>query len=360
MAFRVGRLESLPIPYFIYGMSVLQSNGCRRIFVDGEICGWLLIVVNLLAMKSFFCYFAPNLVYYTIKIMGKKQRRTRVRHGLQGVTLCISTALVLILLGMIVFSVLTARNLSSYVKENLTVTMMLGEDITDPEAKLLCNDLKKRQYISRITYISKEQALKEQTEAMGTDPSEFLGMNPFVACIELQLKAQYANSDSLKWISAALKGDKRVTDITYPQDLMDSVNNNLNKINLVLLVLAALLTCVSFSLINNTVKLGMYARRFTIHTMKLVGASWGFIRRPFLGNAIGIGLLAAVLADAVLAAGVYALYTYEPGVLTVITWQVMAITGGTVFVFGLLITLFCAWVAVNKFLRMKAGDLYKI
>ena len=341
-------------------MSVLQPNGCRQVFVDGEICGWLLIVVNLLAMKSFFCYFAPNLVYYTIKIMGKKQRRTRVRHGLQGVTLCISTALVLILLGMIVFSVLTARNLSSYVKENLTVTMMLGEDITDPEAKQLCNELNKRKYISRITYISKEQALKEQTEAMGTDPSEFLGMNPFVASIELQLKAQYANSDSLKWISAALKGDKRVTDITYPQDLMDSVNNNLNKINLVLLVLAALLTCVSFSLINNTVKLGMYARRFTIHTMKLVGASWGFIRRPFLGNAIGIGLLAAVLADAVLAAGVYALYTYEPGVLTVITWQVMAITGGTVFVFGLLITLFCAWVAVNKFLRMKAGDLYKI
>ena len=292
--------------------------------------------------------------------MGKRKKTSRVRHGLQGITLCISTALVLILLGMVVFSVLSARNLSSYVKENLTVTMMLGEDITDPEAGRLCKELGKRPYINHITYISKEQALKEQTAAMGTDPSEFLGMNPFVASIELQLKAQYANTDSLKWISAALKSDKRVTDITYPQDLMDSVNSNLNKINLVLLVLAVLLTCVSFSLINNTVRLGMYARRFTIHTMKLVGASWGFIRKPFLGNAIGIGLLAALLADGVLAGGVYALYTYEPGVMTVITWQVMAITGGSVFLFGLLITLLCAWVAVNKFLRMKAGDLYKI
>ena len=205
-----------------------------------------------------------------------------------------------------------------------------------------------------------EQALKEQTEAMGTDPSEFLGMNPFVASIELQLRAQYANTDSLKWISTNLKSDKRITDITYPQDLMDSVNRNLNKINIVLLVLAVLLTCVSFSLINNTVKLGMYARRFTIHTMKLVGASWSFIRRPFLGNAVGIGLLAAVIADAVLAAGVYALYTYEPGVLTVITWEVMAVTGGAVFLFGLLITLLCAYFSVNRFLRMKAGDLYKI
>lgn len=292
--------------------------------------------------------------------MGKRRKNTRIRQGLQGVTLCISTALVLILLGMVVFSVLSARNLSAYVKENLTVTMMLGEDMTDPEARRLCKDLYKRPYISRLTYISKEQALKEQTEAMGTDPSEFLGVNPFVASIELQLKAEYANTDSLKWISRELKKDSKVTDITYPQDLMDSVNRNLNKINLVLLVLAVLLTCVSFSLINNTVKLGMYARRFTIHTMKLVGASWGFIRRPFLGNAVGIGLLASLIADGVLAGGVYALYTYEPGVLTVVTWQVMAVTGASVFVFGLVITLFCAFVSVNKFLRMKAGDLYKI
>lgn len=292
--------------------------------------------------------------------MGKKQNKTRVRHGLQGVTLCISTALVLILLGMVVFSVLTARNLSAYVKENLTVTMMLGEDITDPEARQLCNELRSHPYISNITYISKEQALKEQTAAMGTDPSEFLGMNPFVASIELQLKAQYANTDSLKWISKDIKADKRVADVTYPQDLMDSVNRNLNKINLVLLVLAVLLTCVSFSLINNTVKLGMYARRFTIHTMKLVGASWSFIRRPFLRNAMGIGVLAAVIADAVLGGGIYALSTYEPGVMKVITWQVMAITGGAVFLFGVLITLLCACFSVNKFLRMKAGDLYKI
>ena len=292
--------------------------------------------------------------------MGKKRNRPRVRYGLQGVTLGISTALVLILVGMGVFSVLSARNLSEYVKENLTVTMMLGEEITDPEAKQLCSELRKRPYINNIVYISKEQALKEQTAAMGTDPSEFIGMNPFTASIELQLKAQYANTDSLKKITPALKSDRRVTDITYPQDLMDSVNRNLNKVNLVLLVLAVLLTCVSFSLINNTVRLGMYARRFTIHTMKLVGASWGFIRRPFLARAVGIGLLAALLADGVLAAGVYALYTYEPGVLTVVTWQVLAVTGGSVFLFGLLITLFCAGVAVNKFLRMKAGDLYKI
>ncbi len=292
--------------------------------------------------------------------MTKKHRKTGSRHGLQAVTLCISTAMVLVLLGMVVFSVLSAQNLSAYVKENLTVTMVLSQDMSNPEAKALTNQLRKLPYINRVEYISKEQVLKEQTEAMGTDPSEFIGMNPFVGSMEVQLKAQYANTDSLKWIAKSLKKNQKVTDITYPQDLMDSVNNNLQRINMVLLVLAVLLTFVSFSLINNTVRLGMYARRFTIHTMKLVGASWGFIRGPFVRNAVGLGLLAAVVADGVLAGGVYALYMYEPDVLVVLTWEVLAITGGSVLLFGILITLFCSWLSVNRFLRMKAGDLYKI
>ena len=292
--------------------------------------------------------------------MTKKHRKTGSRHGLQAVTLCISTAMVLVLLGMVVFSVLSAQNLSAYVKENLTVTMVLSQDMSNPEAKALTNQLRKLPYINRVEYISKEQVLKEQTGAMGTDPSEFIGMNPFVGSMEVQLKAQYANTDSLKWIAKSLKKNQKVTDITYPQDLMDSVNNNLQRINMVLLVLAVLLTFVSFSLINNTVRLGMYARRFTIHTMKLVGASWGFIRGPFVRNAMGLGLLAAVVADGVLAGGVYALYMYEPDVLVVLTWEVLAITGGSVLLFGILITLFCSWLSVNRFLRMKAGDLYKI
>ena len=292
--------------------------------------------------------------------MTKKHRKTGSRHGLQAVTLCISTAMVLVLLGMVVFSVLSAQNLSAYVKENLTVTMVLSQDMSNPEAKALTNQLRKLPYINRVEYISKEQVLKEQTEAMGTDPSEFIGMNPFVGSMEVQLKAQYANTDSLKWIAKSLKKNQKVTDITYPQDLMDSVNNNLQRINMVLLVLAVLLTFVSFSLINNTVRLGMYARRFTIHTMKLVGASWGFIRGPFVRNAMGLGLLAAVVADGVLAGGVYALYMYEPDVLVVLTWEVLAITGGSVLLFGILITVFSATISVNKFLKMKAGDLYKI
>ena len=294
--------------------------------------------------------------------MAKKHKKKTRRHGsLQVVTLCISTAMVLILLGMVVFSVLTAHNLSSYVRENLTVTMMLGEDVTSSEALNLCNDIKARPYIAHTTYISPEQALKEHIKAMGSDPTEFLdGGNPFVGSIELQLNADYANSDSLKWISKELKAKGKVTDITYPKDLIDEVNSNIKKISIVLLILAGLLTFVSFSLISNTIRLSVYARRFTIHTMKLVGASWGFIRWPFVKRAIGEGFAAAIIADGVLAGCLYGLYSFEPGILVVVDWVVMAITAGSVLLFGLLLTTICSHLSVNKFLKMRAGDLYKI
>lgn len=291
--------------------------------------------------------------------MKRRRDKTRGHQGLQVVTLCISTTMVLILLGMVVFSVLTAHNLSKYVRENLTVTVMLADNVSANQARLLCRDLYHRPYSKHIDYISKEQAKKEQTEAMGSDPSEFLGFNPFVATLEIQMKADYANGDSLAWIAKEIKANKKVTDIAYQEDLMDRVNTNLNKLSIILLVLAALLTFVSFALVSNTVKLSIYSRRFLIHTMKLVGASWGFIRAPFMRRAFAIGVVAAVLACAALGGGMYALYNYEPGIEAVISWKELAITGASVLVFGIVITILCSYFAVNRFLRMTAGELYK-
>ena len=268
--------------------------------------------------------------------------------------------MVLVLLGLVVFSVLTSRNLSQWVKENLTVTVMLSDDVSVNGAKLLCRDLYHRPYSKNIDYISKEQALKEQSDAMGSDPSEFLGVNPFPATLELQLHSDYANRDSLKWIANELRKNPKVTDVAYQVDLMDSVNRNLTKVNLLLLALAVLLTCVSFSLISNTVRLSVYSRRFVIHTMKLVGASWGFIRKPFMKQALLVGVIAALIAIAVLGACVYGLYYYEPNMLAIITWRELAITAVAVMLFGIFITVACSYISVNKFLRMSAGELYKI
>lgn len=292
--------------------------------------------------------------------MKRRKKKTGSRRGVQVVTLCISTAMVLVLLGLVVFSVQTSLNLSQWVKENLTVTVMLSDDATDQDAKTLSRDLMKRPYSKTITYITREQALKEQTEAMDSDPSEFLGVNPFPATLELQMHSDYANRDSLRWIAAELKKRSNVADVAYQVDLMDSVNRNLTKVNLLLLVLAALLTFVSFSLINNTVRLSVYSRRFLIHTMKLVGASWGFIRRPFMSQALLVGVIAALIAIVVLGAAVYGLYYYEPNVLMVITWRELVITAGAVLLFGIIITMTCSYISVNRFLKMSAGELYKI
>ncbi len=292
--------------------------------------------------------------------MSKKRKRTRSRRAMQAVTLCISTTMVLILLGLVVFFVLSAHNLSAHMKEHLTVTIMLKDSVSQNDAKLFCRDLYHRPYSRNIDYISKEEAQQEQVKELGSDPTEFLGFNPFPATLELQLKADYANRDSLNWIAKEIQKDNRVSDLAYMEDLMDKVNVNLRRVSIILLVLAVLLTFVSFALISNTVRLSVYARRFVIHTMKLVGASWGFIRRPFLKQAVGIGVLAAIFAIAVLGAGVYGLFMIQPGIEDVVTWQVLALTAGSVLLFGIIITALCAWLAVNKFLRMKAGELYKI
>ena len=292
--------------------------------------------------------------------MKRRKKYAGNRRGVQLVTLCISTAMVLVLLGLVVLSVQTSRNLSQWVKENLTVTVMLSDDVSVNGAKMLCRDLYHRPYSRNIDYISKDQALKEQSEAMGSDPSEFLGVNPFPATLELQLKSDYANRDSLKWIAKELQKNPKVTDVAYQVDLMDSVNRNLTKVNLLLLALAVLLTFVSFSLINNTVRLSVYSRRFLIHTMKLVGASWAFIRKPFMRQALLVGVVAAIVAIIALGGLVYGLYYYEPNILTVITWRELTITGVAVLLFGIIITATCSYISVNKFLRMSAGELYKI
>lgn len=286
------------------------------------------------------------------------KRKSRSFFNMQFITASISTMLVLLLLGLVVFFVLTANNLSVYVRENIAVSVQLSDDMPEREILQYQQQLNKAPYVKETTYISKTQALREQTEAMGTDPAEFIGHNPFNASIEIKLNSVYANSDSIQWIQDELLSNKNILEVNYPQELMDSVNRNLQKISLVLLGLAGLLTLISFALINNTIRLTIYSKRFLIHTMKLVGASWSFIRRPFLWQNIWIGIFAAILADALLTSMSYLLIRYEPDLLTVITPTVVLIMDGAVFIFGVIITTVCAWISINKFLRMKAGELY--
>lgn len=278
--------------------------------------------------------------------------------NMQFMTSCISTTLVLLLLGLVVFFVLTANNLSVYVRENIAFTLVLNENAREADILTYQKELEQKPYIKQSTYISKEQALKEQTEAMGTDPAEFLGYNPFSPSIEIKLNADYANSDSIRWIKTELAANKQVTDIDYPQELLDAVNSNIRKVSLFLLGLAGLLAFISFALINNMIRLTVYSKRFLIHTMKLVGAKPSFIRRPIvLSNMVG-GVIAAVIASTLLGAALYYLVEFEAGWAELITITDVAMIFGALLLTGIVICSIAAAIAANRFIGLNYDELF--
>ena len=293
--------------------------------------------------------------------MGNKNRyKSKSLFDMQFITSSISTTLVLLLLGLVVFFVLTAHNMSVYVRENISFSVLISDDMKEADILKLQKKLNQEPFVKQSEYISKKQALKEQTEAMGTDPEEFLGYNPFTASLEIKLHSDYANSDSIAKIEKLIKKNTNIQEVLYQRELIDLVNENIRNISLVLLTLAVVLTLISFALINNTIRLAIYSKRFLIHTMKLVGASWGFIRRPFLRRNIWSGVLAGIMADAILMGAAYWLVSYEPELIRVITPEVMLLVSGSVLVFGIIITFLCAYLSINKYLRMKASTLYYI
>lgn len=266
--------------------------------------------------------------------------------------------MVLVLLGMVIFFLLFAQRLSDSVKEDLTVTVLISDAATPQDINTFRKKLSTEYFVKHLHYISKEDALKEQIKAMGSDPSEFLGANPFTASVELHMQPAYSNTDSLVWITSYLKQQSCVEDVIYQKELVDSINQNLRNLSYIFLALAALLTLVSFALINNTVRLSLHSGRFLIRTMKLVGATRGFIRRPFMNRSFWLGLISGILANAILLAGIHTMLHYDATVGQYIDEQLLITVGAAVLLFGLLLTLLCTYFSVNKYLRLKANDVY--
>ena len=277
---------------------------------------------------------------------------------LQGITSTISTSLLLILLGLVVLLSLTARIVADSVKENLTITVVLDDDAQTAEARCLHDSLSTRYYVSSIDYISREQALQEQIESMGIDPTDFLGANPFSISMEIKVKPDYSCNDSLQWISDELRSEKLVADVLYQKDLVESLNRNLHRASMFLLGIALLLVIISLSLINNTVRLSVFNHRFVLHTMKLVGAKWSFIRRPFLVRGFWIGIASALIANVVIGLSIYWAARYDSSILLYVTTQNMLITAASVFGIGLFLTIVCTYLSVTHCLKMRGSELY--
>ena len=288
----------------------------------------------------------------------KRRKKLKISWILQGITSTISTSLLLILLGLVVLLSLTARVVANSVRENLTVTVVLDDDVLTADAERLQDTLSAKSYVSSIEYISREQALEEQIESMGIDPTDFLGANPFSISMEIKVRPEYSCNDSLQWISEELRGVKLVADVLYQKDLVESLNRNLHRASFFLLAVAVLLIIISLSLINNTVRLSVFNHRFILHTMKLVGAKWSFIRRPFLIRGFWIGIASALIADAVILSGIYWASTYDGNVLVYVTQRNLIITALSVLGIGLTLTIVCTYLSVTHCLKMRGSELY--
>lgn len=288
----------------------------------------------------------------------KKRKKSTV--DLLFITACISTSLVLFLAGAVTLMLLTANRASTQLREKMSIEAILSDNVSEGDVAALKKELMKTAYVKDCSHISKGDALKEMSQAMGVNPTDFLEFNPFYASMIIQLKADYANSDSLEWIKRNLASKPQIVELNYQKELLDIINSNIKKLTVVLIALALLLSTISFTLINNTIRLTVYSQRFLLYSMKLVGAKWSFIRKPFIRRNLIIGVVSAVIACSMIYGGLLFGARYESDILSILTFKALLPVFGVVFAFGLFITWICALSSVNRFLRMKSGELYYI
>ncbi len=292
--------------------------------------------------------------------MAENQKISSVSFFNSRFTSVISISLVLFLLGLILLIGMLGNKLSVYVKENMSFSIVLKDNQKEVEIKRMQKSLDALPFIKSTEYISKEQAAKELEEELGENPETFLGFNPLQASIEVKLHSDYANPDSLQVIEKKIKKYTSVSELLYRKDMMEMVNSNMKRLSLILLTLACVLMVISFVLISNTIRLLIYSKRFLIHTMKLVGATSGFIRRPFVKYNIVSGILASILAILMLTGALYYLQNELAGFVQVLDIQTILFVYVAVFALGIILSAFATILAVNKYLRMGVDKLYYI
>lgn len=292
--------------------------------------------------------------------MAENKRISRVSFFHSRLTSVISISLVLFLLGLIFLMGLLGNKLSVYVKENISFSIVLKDNQKEADIKRMKKSLEAMPFIKSAEYISKAQAAKELEEELGENPETFLGFNPLQASIEVKLHSEYANPDSLQRVEKQIKKYTSVSELLYRKDMMEMVHSNMKRVGIILSGLAAVLMVISFVLIGNTIRLLIYSKRFLIHTMKLVGATPGFIRRPFIRYNVVSGLLAALLAILMLTGTLYYLQTELEGFIHILDMQTLLLVYAVVFALGILLSVVATFVSVNKYLRMQVDKLYYI
>ena len=285
-----------------------------------------------------------------------------VRRRLIGawVSTVISISLVLLLVGVASILLLNARSVSDYFKENLQVSVLMKQDVTEEQALAYQSSLAGMPGVKATTFISREQGIEEMAQMLGRDFLDVFSTAPVPVSIDVNLEAAYVSPDSLEVVKAALAASPLVDEVVYQTNLVEALNANLQKIGLVLGVLILLLLFISFVLIGNMVRLNVFSRRFTIHTMQLVGATRGFIRAPFIGQSALQGLFAALVAIAMLVGGLFILRKEFVQLFEIFRLDSLLVTMGIVVVSGVLICVVSTWIVVGRLVRFDRDQLYAI
>lgn len=283
---------------------------------------------------------------------------SRYKLGRSYVTLVVSVSLVLFLLGILGMVLINARQLSDYFRESLSFTIMIKEDAREADIKMLQKEFDAKPYVKKTEYVSKDEAAVKLRDELGEDFLDFLGYNPLMPTIDVYLQAEYTHPDSVIKLEKAITEYPVVDEVYYQESILNLINDNIRKISAFLLIISLLLFLISLTIINNTIRLSIYSKRFLINTMQLIGANRSFIRKPFVVRSLFFGFLAALIAIGLLMGLMYliekeffTLFTYENINLFLLLCLVLALA-------GVLISGISAFFAVNRYLGMHEDKLY--
>lgn len=291
--------------------------------------------------------------------MKKKEKGVIFRRLLHSyLSSIISISLVLLIVGVLGVLAVNASAVSSYFKENIRVSVIFEKGTPDSEAQTFMKIVEKESYVKRAEFVSKERGAEEMKKMLGDDFMEVFDVNPIPLSVDLYLKAEYLETDSLKTIATKLSDMPDVREVTYQESLVKVINQNLEKIGVVLSVVLALLLFISFVLINNTVRLNVYSKRFTIQTMKLVGAKRSFIRRPFIRQGIYQGMIAGIISAIMLVAALFVVKSDINQLFVIFDMKLIALVLVGVILAGITICLISTWIVVNKLLSASADEIY--
>jgi len=270
----------------------------------------------------------------------------------------ISLSLVLFVIGLLGLVLINAQRLSNYVKENIGFTIMLKEGVNEIEIMNFQKILDAADFAKNSTFVSKEQATKDLQNDLGEDFVSFLGYSPLLASVDVKLNASYANTDSLEVIKAEFNNYPVVHTIFYQENLIDKLNSNVNRLSFFLLSFCLLLFVIAFALINNTIRLSVYSKRFLIRTMRLVGATNSFIQKPFLVKGIYQGIYSSIFAIFMLIGSIQLIQSETASMLNITDLKIIGFIFILIFIFGFFLSWISTFFAVRKFIKQNESELY--